>query len=105
MQLSAARSLQVRCSQNDRSASVVACPTHVLAANRATIAQRQPSAHSICSPQQQQGLRSSVLVRSTPVDAAAALKAPGQGLAQVSFDRAAVGPDSWTVMLAVTRRL
>lgn len=84
MQLFAGRSVQVRASQCERSRSVIACPSNVIAANRAPIAVRQPSAHSSGTLLQQHSLRSQVLARSTPIDAASALKAPGQHLQQVS---------------------
>jgi hypothetical protein len=84
MQVLGGRSVQARASQCERSRSVIACPTNVIAANRAPIAVRQPSAHSTGTLLQQQSLRSQVLVHSTPVDAAPALKAPGQHLQQAS---------------------
>lgn len=88
MQLSAGRSLQVRASAGKEKCRVLAaCPSHAIAAkSRAAIsasAHRQSAAQA--APQQLQRLRSAVLVRSTPVDAAPALQPPGQHLKQVSW--------------------
>lgn len=88
MQLTAGRSLQVRASASKENCRVLAaCPSHTIAAkSRAAISalvHRQSAAQA--APQQLQRLRSAVLVRSTPVNAASALQAPGQHLQQVSW--------------------
>jgi len=96
MQLSVGRAQHIQCSQVDRTRPVVVCPAPLIAAGRAPIIpQRSSAAARSHRVQQEQSLRSRLVVRSTPLEAAPALKAPGQHLTQASSAGASTATASW----------
>lgn len=102
MQLSVGRAQHIQCSQVDRTRHVVVCPAALIAAGRAPITQRSSAAARSHRVQQEQSLRSRLVVRSTPLEAAPALKAPGQHLTQASSAGASTATASWRALAALS---